>query len=213
MRPPHGSLSRLTTYCHAISEKEETLSHQRVSQCTLCSSLTQQQNHPMTQETKTSGYISQHQAVFRLFLSEKNRDELSTGQKNTESDSESETAVRENDDWGGRIRTSAWWYQKPLPYRLATPQLNIECHHMLVYTPIFRQVRKHLIPILHSYFASSFSLLVPSSFIFSRSSLTVRSVAPRSPSAHRTESSDAFFRNGSLRNNWSTISATVSYET
>ena len=24
--------------------------------------------------------------------------------------------------WGGRIRTSAWRYQKPLPYRLATPQ-------------------------------------------------------------------------------------------
>ena len=23
--------------------------------------------------------------------------------------------------WGGRIRTSAWRYQKPLPYRLATP--------------------------------------------------------------------------------------------
>ena len=24
--------------------------------------------------------------------------------------------------WGGRIRTSAWRYQKPLPYHLATPQ-------------------------------------------------------------------------------------------
>jgi hypothetical protein len=24
--------------------------------------------------------------------------------------------------WGGWIRTSAWRYQKPLPYRLATPQ-------------------------------------------------------------------------------------------
>jgi hypothetical protein len=24
-------------------------------------------------------------------------------------------------NWGGRIRTSAWRYQKPLPYRLATP--------------------------------------------------------------------------------------------
>ena len=24
--------------------------------------------------------------------------------------------------WGGRIRTCAWRYQKPLPYRLATPQ-------------------------------------------------------------------------------------------
>ena len=23
--------------------------------------------------------------------------------------------------WGGRIRTSAWWNQNPLPYRLATP--------------------------------------------------------------------------------------------
>jgi hypothetical protein len=27
-----------------------------------------------------------------------------------------------NSHWGGRIRTSAWRYQKPLPYRLATPQ-------------------------------------------------------------------------------------------
>src|SRR5690349_3293384 len=26
--------------------------------------------------------------------------------------------------WGGRIRTSAWRYQKPLPYHLATPQKN-----------------------------------------------------------------------------------------
>ena len=26
------------------------------------------------------------------------------------------------DGWGGRIRTYAWRYQKPLPYRLATPQ-------------------------------------------------------------------------------------------
>ncbi len=25
--------------------------------------------------------------------------------------------------WGGRIRTSEWRYQKPLPYHLATPQL------------------------------------------------------------------------------------------
>src|ERR1700741_4977980 len=24
--------------------------------------------------------------------------------------------------WGGRIRTSAWWNQNPLPYHLATPQ-------------------------------------------------------------------------------------------
>jgi hypothetical protein len=24
--------------------------------------------------------------------------------------------------WGGRIRTCAWRHQKPLPYRLATPQ-------------------------------------------------------------------------------------------
>ena len=27
--------------------------------------------------------------------------------------------------WGGRIRTCAWRYQKPLPYRLATPQQEI----------------------------------------------------------------------------------------
>ena len=26
--------------------------------------------------------------------------------------------------WGGRIRTSAWRNQNPLPYRLATPQLT-----------------------------------------------------------------------------------------
>ena len=26
--------------------------------------------------------------------------------------------------WGGRIRTSAWRNQNPLPYRLATPQLG-----------------------------------------------------------------------------------------
>ena len=26
------------------------------------------------------------------------------------------------DGWGGRIRTSEWRYQKPLPYHLATPQ-------------------------------------------------------------------------------------------
>ena len=26
------------------------------------------------------------------------------------------------DGWGGRIRTSACRYQKPVPYRLATPQ-------------------------------------------------------------------------------------------
>ncbi len=25
--------------------------------------------------------------------------------------------------WGGWIRTNEWRYQKPLPYRLATPQL------------------------------------------------------------------------------------------
>src|SRR3546814_5276387 len=28
----------------------------------------------------------------------------------------------QNSGWGGRIRTCAWRYQKPLPYRLATPQ-------------------------------------------------------------------------------------------
>ncbi len=27
-----------------------------------------------------------------------------------------------SDGWGGRIRTSEWRYQKPLPYHLATPQ-------------------------------------------------------------------------------------------
>jgi hypothetical protein len=30
--------------------------------------------------------------------------------------------LREFAGWGGRIRTCAWRYQKPLPYRLATPQ-------------------------------------------------------------------------------------------
>lgn len=30
--------------------------------------------------------------------------------------------VFESAGWGGRIRTCAWRYQKPLPYRLATPQ-------------------------------------------------------------------------------------------
>ena len=29
--------------------------------------------------------------------------------------------------WGGRIRTCAWRYQKPLPYRLATPQQEERC--------------------------------------------------------------------------------------
>ena len=27
--------------------------------------------------------------------------------------------------WGGRIRTSAWWNQNPLPYHLATPQQTV----------------------------------------------------------------------------------------
>jgi hypothetical protein len=27
--------------------------------------------------------------------------------------------------WGGRIRTCAWRYQKPLPYRLATPHHEV----------------------------------------------------------------------------------------
>ncbi len=27
-----------------------------------------------------------------------------------------------NTGWGGRIRTSVWWNQNPLPYHLATPQ-------------------------------------------------------------------------------------------
>ncbi len=32
--------------------------------------------------------------------------------------------------WGGRIRTSAWRYQKPLPYRLATPHQDQRlCHY------------------------------------------------------------------------------------
>ena len=33
--------------------------------------------------------------------------------------------------WGGRIRTSEWRYQKPLPYHLATPQhrKNSSNHH------------------------------------------------------------------------------------
>jgi hypothetical protein len=29
---------------------------------------------------------------------------------------------KEENGWGGRIRTCAWRHQKPLPYRLATPQ-------------------------------------------------------------------------------------------
>src|ERR1700693_4305274 len=28
--------------------------------------------------------------------------------------------------WGGRIRTSVWWNQNPLPYHLATPQSCLE---------------------------------------------------------------------------------------
>jgi hypothetical protein len=32
----------------------------------------------------------------------------------------------ENSGWGGRIRTSAWRNQNPLPYRLATPQLSAD---------------------------------------------------------------------------------------
>src|SRR6202021_1581195 len=28
--------------------------------------------------------------------------------------------------WGGRDRTSEWWNQNPLPYRLATPQSCLE---------------------------------------------------------------------------------------
>lgn len=32
-------------------------------------------------------------------------------------------AGRMRSGWGGRIRTCAWRYQKPLPYRLATPQI------------------------------------------------------------------------------------------
>lgn len=43
--------------------------------------------------------------------------ETETGSK--ESDAASDT---ENYGWGGRIRTCAWRHQKPLPYRLATPQ-------------------------------------------------------------------------------------------
>ena len=33
-----------------------------------------------------------------------------------------ETIARRAAGWGGRIRTSAWRSQSPLPYRLATPQ-------------------------------------------------------------------------------------------
>jgi hypothetical protein len=28
--------------------------------------------------------------------------------------------------WGGRIRTYEWWLQRPLPYRLATPQFFLK---------------------------------------------------------------------------------------
>ena len=31
-------------------------------------------------------------------------------------------AMQRLNGWGGWIRTNAWRYQKPLPYRLATPQ-------------------------------------------------------------------------------------------
>jgi hypothetical protein len=31
-------------------------------------------------------------------------------------------AALQNYGWGGRIRTCGCWYQKPVPYRLATPQ-------------------------------------------------------------------------------------------
>jgi hypothetical protein len=36
--------------------------------------------------------------------------------------SEENSLKRRMDGWGGRIRTSAWWNQNPLPYHLATPQ-------------------------------------------------------------------------------------------
>jgi hypothetical protein len=49
--------------------------------------------------------------------------------------------------WGGRIRTSAWWNQNPLPYHLATPQSCLEsggtgsAHGFLLATPVYRGSR------------------------------------------------------------------------
>lgn len=37
-------------------------------------------------------------------------------------DFEGDNYIIIQDGWGGRIRTSAWRNQNPLPYRLATPQ-------------------------------------------------------------------------------------------
>ena len=34
----------------------------------------------------------------------------------------SESSIAARVGWGGGIRTPAWRFQKPLPYRLATPQ-------------------------------------------------------------------------------------------
>src|SRR5436305_10838021 len=47
--------------------------------------------------------------------------------------------------WGGRIRTSAWGNQNPLPYHLATPQLTCPenggtvVSRILQATPVYRE--------------------------------------------------------------------------
>src|ERR1700691_5045361 len=43
--------------------------------------------------------------------------------------------------WGGRIRTSVWWNQNPLPYHLATPQSCLESGGTSWPTDSFRQRR------------------------------------------------------------------------
>ena len=44
--------------------------------------------------------------------------------------------------WGGRIRTSVWWNQNPLPYHLATPQYAVrESGRMSLAADSFRQRR------------------------------------------------------------------------
>src|SRR3546814_12911912 len=43
--------------------------------------------------------------------------------------------------WGGRIRTCACRYQKPVPYRLATPQQPVRRALYSAATPIARRAR------------------------------------------------------------------------
>ena len=41
--------------------------------------------------------------------------------------------------WGGRIRTYGTRDQNPMPYHLATPQLNIELHYLKFIFKYFRR--------------------------------------------------------------------------